>query len=113
MNFFQAFLKTQLSPGSNSLKFAKKMEKRILSLKEKQKTREYKKKEKKEKRLKKKKQLENREGQQYSSGMGFNGDHAAQEIPAPPAASKMERVSLSKDYHQIIFDLETSGRGNY
>ena len=114
VNFFQAFLKTQLSPGSNSLKFAKKMDKRVLSLKEKQKTREHKKKriEKKEKRLKKTKQVENREGQQYSSGMGFNGDHAAQEIPAPPAASKIERVSLSKDYHQIIFDLETSGRGN-
>ena len=112
---FQAFLKTQLSPGSNSLKFAKKMDKRILSLKGKQKTREYKKKriEKKEKRLKKTKQLENREGQQYSSGMGFNGDHAAQEIPAPPAASKIERVLLSNDYHPIIFDLETSGRGNY
>ena len=95
---FQAFLKTQLSPGSNSLKFAKKMDKRILSLKGKQKTREYKKKriEKKEKRLKKTKQLENREGQQYSSGMGFNGDHAAQEIPAPPAASKIERVHYLK-----------------
>ena len=37
-------MKTQLSPGSNSSKFAKKMDKRILSLKEKQKTREYKKK---------------------------------------------------------------------
>ncbi|XP_068717313.1 uncharacterized protein [Montipora capricornis] len=76
----QAFIKTQLSPGSNSLKFAKKMDKRILSLKEKQKTREYKTRriEKKENCLKKTKQLENREGQQYSSGMGFDGDHAAQ-----------------------------------
>ncbi|XP_068751110.1 uncharacterized protein [Montipora capricornis] len=76
----QAFIKTQLSPGSNSLKFAKKMDKRILSLKEKQKTREYKTRriEKKENCLKKTKQLENREGQQYNSGMGFNGDHAAQ-----------------------------------
>ena len=90
------------------------MYKRILNLKEKQKTREYKKKriEKKEKRLKKMKQLENREGQQYSSGMGFDGHNATQEIPAPPAASKMEKVLLSKDHHQIIFDLETSGRGN-
>ena len=53
------------------------MDKRILSLKEKQKTREYKKRriEKKENRLKKTKQLENREGQQYSSGMGFDGHH--------------------------------------
>lgn len=95
---FQAFLKTQLSPGSNSLMFAKKMDKRILSLKGKQKTREYKKKriEKKEKRLKKTKQLENREGQQYSSGMGFNGDHAAQEIPAPPAAPKIESVIIQR-----------------
>ncbi|KAK2547127.1 hypothetical protein P5673_033092 [Acropora cervicornis] len=52
---------TQLSPGSTSLKFAKKMDKRILSLKEKQKTREYKKRriEKKENRLKKTKQLQN------------------------------------------------------
>ena len=107
-------MKTQLTPSSNSLKFAKKMDKRILSLKEKQKTREYKKKriEKKEKWLKKTKQLENREGQQYSSGIGFDGDHAVQEIPAPPAASKIEKASLTKDYHQIIFDLETSGRGN-
>lgn len=108
-------MKTQLSPGSSSLKFAKKMDKIILSLKEKQKTKEYKKRriEKKEKRLKKKKkQLENREGQQYSSGMGFDGDDATPEIPAPPAASKIERLSLTKDYHQIIFDLETSGRGN-
>ena len=106
-------MKKQLSPGFNSLKFAKKMDKRILSLKEKQKKREYKKKriEKKEKRLKKTKQLENREGQQYSSGMGFNGHDAAQEIPAPLAASKIEKVSLTKDYHQIIFDLETSRRG--
>ena len=73
------------------------MEKRILSLKEKQKTREYKKKriEKKEKQLKKTKQLENREGQQ--SGMGFDGHNAAQEIPAPLAASKIEKVSLTKD----------------
>ena len=102
-------MKTQLSPGSNSLKFAKKMDKRILSLKEKQKTREYKKRgiEKKENRLKKTKQLENREGRQYSSGMGFDG-----EILAPPAASKIETVALSKDYNHIIFDLETSGRGN-
>ena len=63
-------MKTQLSPGSNSLKFARKMDKRILNLKEKQKTREYKKKriEKKEKQLKKTKQLENSEGQQYNSG---------------------------------------------
>ena len=90
------------------------MDKRILSLKEKQKTREYKRRriEKKENCLKKTKQLENREGQQYSSGMGLDEDHAAQVIPAPPAASKIETVSLSKDYHQIIFDLETSGRGN-
>ncbi|PFX14023.1 hypothetical protein AWC38_SpisGene21851 [Stylophora pistillata] len=88
--------------------------KEILSLKEKQKTREYKKKriEKKEKRLKKTTQLENREGQQYSSGMGFEGHDDAQKIPAPPAASKIERVSLTKDYNQIIFELETSGRGN-
>ena len=106
-------MKTQLSPGSNSLKLAKKMDKRILSLKEKQKTREYKKKriEKKEKRLKKTKQLENREGQQYSSGKGFDGHNAAQEIPAPLAASKIEKVSVIKDYHQIIFDLETSRKG--
>ena len=102
------------------------MDKRIPSLKEKQKTKQYKKRriEKKEKRLKKTKQLENREGQQYSSGMGFDGDDATQEIPAPPAASKIiiiscialftctEGLSLTKDYHQIIFDLETSGRGN-
>ena len=89
------------------------MDKRILSLKEKQKTREYKKKriEKKEKRLKKTKQLENREGQQYSSGMGLDGHNAAQEIPAPIAASKIEKVSLTKDNHKIIFDLETSRRG--
>nr|XP_058969894.1 uncharacterized protein LOC131796334 [Pocillopora verrucosa] len=44
--------------------------------------------------------------------MGFDGHNATQEIPAPPAASKMEKVLLSKDHHQIIFDLETSGRGN-
>ena len=71
------------------------MDKRILSLKEKQKTREYKTRriEKKENCLKKTKQLENREGQQYSSGMGLDGDHAAQVIPAPPAASKIETVS--------------------
>ena len=108
-------MKTQLSPGSNSLKFAKEMDKRIPNFKEKEKTREYKKKkiEKKEKQLKKTKQLENREGQQYSSGMGFDGHNATQEIPAPPAASKIEKVSITKDYHQIIFDLETSGRGNY
>ena len=107
-------MKTQLSPGSNSLKLAKKMDKRILSLKEKQKTREYKKKrieKKEEKRLKKTKQLENREGQQYSSGMGFDGHNAAQEIPAPLVASKIEKVSLTKNYLQIIFDLETSRRG--
>ena len=55
------------------------MDKRILSLREKQKTREYKKRriEKKKNRLKKTKQLENREGWQYSSGMGFGGAHAA------------------------------------
>ena len=83
-------------------------------MKEKQKNREYKKRriEKKENQLKKTKQLENSKGRQYSSGMGFDGDHAAQEIPAPPAASKIETVSLSKDYHHIIFALETSGRGN-
>lgn len=102
-----------VEPG-NSLKFAKKMDKKILILKQKQKTREYKKKRiaKKAKQLKKTKQLENREGQQYSSGMGFDGHDAAQEISAPPAASKIEKVSLTKDYHQIIFELETSGRGN-
>ena len=90
------------------------MDKRILNLKEKQKTREYKKKriEKKEKRLKKTKQLENREGKQHSSGMGFDGLNATQEISAQPATSKIEKVLLNKDYHQIIFDLETSGRGN-
>ena len=107
-------MKTQLSPGSNSLKFAKKMNKRILSLKEKPKTREYKKKriEKKEKQLKKTKQLENREGQQYSSGMGFDRHDATEEISAPVAASKIEKISLTKDYHQTIFDLETSEGGN-
>ena len=107
-------MKIHLSPGSNSLNFAKKMDKRILSLKDKQKTREYKKSriEKKDNWLKKTKQLENREGRQYSSRMGFDGEHAAQEIPPPPAASKIETVSLSKDYHHIIFDLKASGRGN-
>ena len=44
--------------------------------------------------------------------MGFDGHDAAQEIPAPLAASKIEKISLTKDYYQIIFDLETSGRGN-
>ncbi len=44
--------------------------------------------------------------------MGFDGHDDAQEIRAPPAASKIEKVSLTKDYHQIIFDLETSGGGN-
>ncbi|PFX31474.1 Maternal protein exuperantia [Stylophora pistillata] len=38
--------------------------------------------------------------------------YVSQEIPASPAASKIERVSLTKDYHQIMFDWETSGRGN-
>ena len=70
-------------------------------MKEKQKTREY-----------KKKRIEKKEGQRYSSGMGFDGHDAAQEIPAPLAASKIEKISLTKDYHQIIFDLETSGRSN-
>ena len=42
----------------------------------------------------------------------LTGDHSTQEITAPPAASKIEKLSLSKDYHQIIFDLETSRRGN-
>lgn len=95
---------TQLSPGS-TLKFAKKMDMRILSLKEKQKTREYKKRriEKKENRLKKTKQLQNRVGRPYSSRMGIDGDHAAQEIPAPPADSKNETVSLSKDYNHISY----------
>ena len=90
------------------------MDERILSLKEKQKTREYKKKriEKKEKQLKKTKQLENREGQQYSSGMGFDRHDATEEISAPVAASKIEKISLTKDYHQTIFDLETSEGGN-
>ena len=107
-------MKTQLSLGSNSLNFARKMDERILSLKEKQKTREYKKKriEKKEKQLKKTKQLENREGQQYSSGMGFDRHDATEEISAPVAASKIEKISLTKDYHQTIFDLETSEGGN-
>ena len=52
-------MKTHQSPGSNSLNFAKKMDKRILSLKEKQKTREYKKRriEKKENRLKRQNSL--------------------------------------------------------
>ena len=47
-----------------------------------------------------------------SSGMGFDGHNATQEIPAPLAASKIEKLSLTKDYHQVIFDLKTSGRGN-
>ena len=73
------------------------MDKRILTLKEKQKTREYKTRriEKKENCLKKTKQLENREGQQYSSGMGFDGDHATQVIPVPPAASKIKTTIKS------------------
>ena len=44
--------------------------------------------------------------------MGFDGHNATQEIPAPLAASKIEKLSLTKDYHQDIFDLKTSGRGN-
>ena len=45
-------------------------------------------------------------------GMGFDGDDASQEIPAPPAASKIKKILLTKDYHQTVFDWETSGRGN-
>ncbi|KAK2564599.1 hypothetical protein P5673_012061 [Acropora cervicornis] len=45
--------------------------------------------EKKENQLKKTKQLENREGRPYSSRIGIDGDHAAQEIPAPPATQRM------------------------
>ncbi|PFX12286.1 hypothetical protein AWC38_SpisGene23782 [Stylophora pistillata] len=86
--------------GQTSLQ--RKWTRKLLSLKEKQKTRQYKKKriEKKEKRLKKTKQLENREGQQYSCGMGFDGHNAAQEIPAPPKAPKIEKIPLF--YHALF-----------
>ena len=53
------------------------MDKRIPSLKEKQKTREHK---KTTIEKKKTKQLQHREGRPYSCRMGINGDHAAQEF---------------------------------
>ena len=62
-------------------------------------------------RLSKTKQAETREGSQYQSGMGYLPETEAVEIPSPPKPCVSSMVP-EQDYIKIVFDLETSSRGN-
>ena len=61
-------------------------------------------------RLSKTKQTVTREGSQYKSGMGEND---AAEIPPPPKPCESSTKQLrQQNLTNIVFDLETSSRGN-
>lgn len=81
------------------------------------KSREYKKQRRyrKEKRTSKTKQLENREGKQYESGLGFRNESpdAQGEIPPPMTLSDRRKISSAEELKRVVIDLETSSRGNY
>ena len=64
-------------------------------------------------RLSKTKQAETREGSQSQSGMGYLPETEAVEIPSPPQTLYMcVQYCAQQDYTKIVFDLETSSRGN-
>ena len=73
MIFFYTLQKVQLLSGSNSQKYADRVDRKVSRLSSHSKSREYKKRriERKEQRTSKTKQLEHREGKKYESGLGF------------------------------------------
>ena len=101
-----------LSPGTYCQKYAKKANRKISKLREKERTKEYKKKRRhrKENRNAKTKQLEVREGPQYRSGLGYR-NHVLEEILPPVQFPEVRQVS-TKDFKRVVFDLETSSRGS-
>lgn len=67
----------------------------------------------KERRSSKTKQLENREGKQYESGLGFRKESpdAQGEIPPPMTLAERRKISSGSDLNRVVIDLETSSRG--
>ena len=112
----KALQKIQLSPGSNSQKYADRIDRKVSRLSNLSKSREYKKRrrERKEQRTSKTKQLEHREGKQYESGlMGFRNespDAAQGEIPPPMTLSESRKVLSAEELKRVVIDLETSSR---
>lgn len=81
------------------------------------KTREYKKKrrETREGRNSKIRQLENREGTQYESGLGYRKESLESEIEIPPPSCcsppQVQKVPATSGLRKVVIDLETSSRG--
>lgn len=114
----QAFEEIQLSPGRYSQKQAERIDRKNSKLSLKTKTREYKTKrrERKEKRTTKNRQVENREGDQYQTGMGLRNESCSdqqREIPPPAALPEVKKINpaITSDIKRVFIDLETSSRG--
>ena len=101
-----------LSSGTYCQKYAKKANRKISKLREKERTKEYKKKRRhrKENRNSKTKQLEVRQGPQYRSGLGYR-NHVLEDIPPPVQFPEVRQVP-TKDFKRVVFDLETSSHGS-
>lgn len=103
-----------MSPGSYCKVYADRVEKKRLRLSAKSQTREYKKKrrEQKETRSSKVRQLENREGVQYESGLGWNESvETAKDIPPPIVRPEIKQICPQTSLKKVVIDLETSSRG--
>lgn len=69
----------------------------------------------KERRSSKTKQLENREGKQYESGLGFRKESpdAQGEISPPMTLAERRKIPSGSDFNRVVTDLETSSRGMF
>ena len=95
--------------------YAERLDRKRSRLSVKTKTREYKKKrrEQREKRSSKVRQLENREGVQYESGLGWNenSDSPVDQIPPATVRPEIKQVTPTTALKKVTIDLETSSRG--
>ena len=104
----------QLSPGAHCKVYAERLDRKRSRLSARSKTKEYKKKrrEQREKRSSKVRQLENREGVQYESGLGWNeNSDSPVEIPPPTVRPEIKQVTPATALKKVAIDLETSSRG--
>ena len=94
--------------------YAERLDRKRSRLSARSKTREYKKKrgEQREKRSSKVRQLENREGVQYESGLGWNeNSDSPVGIPPPTVRPEIKQVTPTTALKKVTIDLETSSRG--
>ena len=103
-----------MSPGSHCKGYSERVDRKRSKLSARSKTRKYKKKrrERKETRSSKVRKLEDREGVQYESGLGFSESLTLPvEIPPPIVRPETETIIPQIGLKKVVIDLETSSQG--